>query len=387
MGKSHPHPDNDNRDEAATQRNLCKMGGSLKAEGFGDGRKHCAAQNNKRLFGEYRMIRRNGCLYLGILILPIILAGCGQTAFQIELVPTDRQLEETRIQKDAGLFVFDKIAIVDIDGTISNRRRGGWLRSGENPVSLFIEKLDKAASDRSVKAVILRLDSPGGTVAASDIMYHRLRQFRQQTGKPVIACVLGIGCSGAYYIACGCDGIIAQPSSVVGNIGTVFQTFSVAGTMEKIGVKAVTIKSGDLKDLASPLHDLSDDERKVLEGIIEHHSKQFFEVVRNGRKTIDEQKMAELSDGRVFTAEQALQQGLIDKVGYLDDGIKWAKEMAGVKKSQVVIYHRPSNYIPNVYSSATANAGGTGPLVNLELPDWLDAGGAQFLYLWQPAAE
>jgi protease-4 len=316
-----------------------------------------------------------------------VLAGCGQTAFHIELVSTNKQLEETQIQRDEGLFVSDKIAIIDIDGLLVNRSKGGWLRRGENPVSLLIEKLDKAAADKSVKAVVLRLNSPGGTVAASDIMYHQLRQFRQETGKPVIACVLGIGCSGAYYIACGCDGIIAQPSSVVGNIGTIFQTFSVAGTMEKIGVKAVTIKSGELKDMASPLHDLSDGERKVLEGIIEHHSEQFFEVVQNGRKKIDEQKMAELSDGRVFTAGQAMEQGLIDKVGYLEDGIEWAKEIAGIKKTKVVIYHRSSNYIPNAYSLASANADGIGPLVNLELPDWLNSGGAQFLYLWQPAVE
>ena len=333
------------------------------------------------------MFRRNSCLYLGILILPTVLAGCGQTAFQIELVPTDRQLQETRIQRDAGLFVSDKIAIIDVDGMLANRRKGGWMRSGENPVSLFIEKLDKAAADRSVKAVVLRLNSPGGTVAASDIMYHHLMEFRRQTGKPVIACVLGIGCSGAYYIACGCDGIIAQPTGVVGNIGVIFQTFSVAGTMEKIGVKAVTIKSGELKDMASPLHDLSGEEHDVLEGIIEHLSGQFFEVVRKGRKEIDEQKMAELSDGRIFTAEQALQQGLIDKVGYLDDGIKWAKDIAGVKKTRVVIYHRPSNYKPNAYGLAAAGSDGLGPLVNLELPDWLNAGGAQFLYLWQPAVE
>jgi protease-4 len=316
-----------------------------------------------------------------------MIAGCGQTAFQVELVPTDRQLEETRIQSDAGLFVFDKIAIIDIDGLLFNRRKGGWLRRGENPVSLLVEKLDKAAEDKSVKAVVLRLNSPGGSVAASDIMYHSLMEFRRETGKPVIACILGLGCSGAYYIACGCDGIVAQPSSVVGNIGTIFQTFSVAGTMEKIGVKAVTIKSGELKDMASPLHDLSDEERIVLEGIIEHHSEQFFEVVRKGRKTIDEQKMAELSDGRVFTAGQALEQGLIDKVGYLDDGIKWAKEMAGIKKSRVVIYNRPSSYMPNAYGVAAASSEGISPLVNLELPDWLDAGGAQFLYLWQPAVE
>ena len=333
------------------------------------------------------MFRKYCWLYLGLLIPLITLSGCGQTAFHIELVPTSRQLQETLIQRDAGLFVSDKIAIIDVDGLLANRQKGGWMRSGENPVSLFIEKLDKAAADRSVKAVVLRLNSPGGTVAASDIMYHHLMEFRRQTGKPVIACVLGMGCSGAYYIACGCDGIIAQPSGVVGNIGTVFQTFSVAGTMEKIGVKAVTIKSGELKDMASPLHDLSDEEHDVLEGIIEHLSGQFFEVVRKGRKTIDEKKMADLADGRVFTAQQALQQGLIDKIGYMDDGIKWAKEIAGVKKMRVVIYSRPSNYKPNAYGLATASSDGLGPLVNLELPDWLNAGGAQFLYLWQPAVD
>ena len=333
------------------------------------------------------MSRKHSWLYLAFLIPIITLSGCGQTAFQIELVPTDRQLQETRIQRDAGLFVSDKIAIIDVDGMLANRRKGGWMRSGENPVSLFIEKLDKAAADRSVKAVVLRLNSPGGTVAASDIMHHHLMEFRRQTGKPVIACVLGIGCSGAYYIACGCDGIIAQPTGVVGNIGVIFQTFSVAGTMEKIGVKTVTIKSGELKDLASPLHDLNEKEREVLEGIIEHLSGQFFEAVRKGRKEIDEKKMAELADGRVLTAQQALDQGLIDKIGYMDDGIKWAKEIAGVKKSQVVIYNRPSNYKPNAYGLAAAGSDSIGPLVNLELPDWLNSGGAQFLYLWQPAVE
>jgi len=306
-------------------------------------------------------------LYLGLLISLIITVGCGPTAFQIELVPTHEQLEETQIQRDEGLFVFDKIAIIDIDGLLMNRRKSGLMRMGENPV---------------VKAVVLRLNSPGGTVTASDIMHHSLQEFKRKTGKPVVACVLGLGCSGAYYLACGCDGIMAQPSSVTGSIGTVFQTFSVAGTMQKIGIKSITIKSGELKDLASPLHDLSDEERKVLEGIIEELFQQFLTVVKKGRKTIDEQKLPELADGRVFTAKEALQAGLIDRIGYLADGIDWAKEMASVEKTRVVIYRRPLGYKPNAYGSATSYAGGIGPLVNVELPDWLTSSGPQFLYLW-----
>ncbi len=333
------------------------------------------------------MVRRHIWLHWGLFVSVVALAGCGPAAFQVELVPTSRELEETQVQRDKGLFVFDKIAIIDMDGLMANTARRGFMREGENPVSLFIEKLDKAAADRSVKAVVLRENSPGGTVAASDIMYHSLREFRRKTGKPVIACVLSLGCSGAYYLACGCDGIMAQPSSVTGNIGTVFQTVSVAGTMEKIGVKAVTIKSGELKDLASPLHDLSDEERKVLEGVIKDFSEQFFNVVREGRKSIGEQKLAELADGRVFTAQQALQEGLIDKIGYLGDGIEWAKEMAGVRKAQVVMYHRPLSYTPNAYGVATSAASGLGPLINVELPDWLTSSGPQFLYLWQPGLE
>lgn len=326
-------------------------------------------------------------LYLPLLMSVLILYGCGPAAFQVELVPTSERLEETQIQKDQGLFVSAKIAVIDVDGLLFNRRKSRWLRVGDNPVSLFIEKLDKAAADPRVKAVVLRLNSPGGSVAASDVMYHRLRRFRRETGKPVVACFLDLGCSGAYYLACGCDGIVAQPATVTGNIGTVFQTFSVAGTMDKIGIKAVTIKSGELKDIASPLHDLSPEERRVLEGIIKHFYEQFLKVVQEGRRTIEQQRLRELADGRVFTAGEALQEGLIDRIGYLTDGVTWAKEMAGVDAARIVMYHRPLDYMPNAYGSATSAVGILGPLINVELPDWLTSGQAQFLYLWQPGAK
>ncbi len=333
------------------------------------------------------MAKRYVWFYLALLISLAVLVGCGPTAFQVELVPTRQQLKETEIQRDKGLFVFDKIAVIDIDGLLTNKRKHGWMREGDNPVSLFIEKLDKAAEDRDVKAVVLRINSPGGTVAASDIMYHSLQEFKRETRKPVVACILDLGCSGAYYLACGSDGIVAQPSSVTGSIGTILQTFSVAGTMEKIGVKAVAIKSGELKDLASPLHDLSAKEREVLEGIIGEFFQQFLTVVQEGRKEIGEQKLRDLADGRVFTAKGALQERLIDRIGYPSDGIKWAKEIAGVEKTRVVIYHRPLGYKPNLYGSTMSGDGGVGALVNVELPGWLSANRTQFLYLWQPVVE
>ncbi|MBN2588923.1 MAG: signal peptide peptidase SppA [Sedimentisphaerales bacterium] len=333
------------------------------------------------------MNKKQKWMFVQLFILTLMLSGCNIGAFKIEMISAEKELKESQVQKDSGLFVFDKIAIIDVEGTMENERQGGLLSSGENPVSVFIEKLDKAANDKNVKAVVLRMDSPGGTVVAADIMYHSLQEFKRKTKKPVIVCVTGMACSGGYYLSCASDGIISQPSSVIGNIGTIFQTYSIEGTMNKIGVKTVAIKSGQLKDIGSPLHVLTEPEKEVLQGVIMEMFQQFVSVVRDGRKAIGEQKLQELTDGRVFTAKQALNENLIDKIGYLSEAIAWAKEMANVKKAKVVLYHRPSLYTPNAYSSASASASGLEPLINIDLPDWLSSGGSKFLYLWQPGLE
>jgi len=312
-----------------------------------------------------------------------LVGGCGGSAFVIRAVPGGMQLQEAEIERDKGFFVDAKIAVIEVDGLMMNREKVGLFGGGENPVSMFVEKLEKARKDRSVKAVVLRLNSPGGTVSAADIMYHKLREFKRKSEKPVVACMLDVAASGAYYLACGSDGIVAQPSSITGSIGTIVQTVSFAGTMEKLGIKAVAIKSGKLKDMGSPLHDLSEEERAVLEGIIREFYGQFVEVVDKGRKGLDEEQVRALADGRVFTAGEALEKGLVDRLGYPADAIGWAKELAGVRKARVVMYHRPAGYKPNIYSSATGGADVTA-LINVELPDWLASEGTQFLYLWQP---
>jgi protease-4 len=324
------------------------------------------------------------CFRLALLTVVLFIAGCGTGAFQIQMIPADQELLETLIDRDKGFFVPDKIAVIDVDGIMLNAKQSGWLRNGDNPVSTFLEKLDKAADDDAVKAVVLRLNTPGGSVAAADMMYHSLLQFKEETDKPVIACMLDVAASGGYYLACGTDGIVAQPSCVTGSIGTIMQTFSFAGTMEKIGVTAVAVKSGRMKDIASPLHELSEEERLILQEIIDRFYEQFLGVVRDSRASLDDDKIRKLADGRVFTAAQAHEEGLIDRIGYVDDAIRWAKETAKVKKAKIVMYHRPQETMPNVYGSAMGDAAGMEPLVTIDLPDWLDTGGAKFLYLWQP---
>ena len=315
-----------------------------------------------------------------------MVAGCKPSAILIQPVSSNRGLRERIIQQDAGWFVSDKIAVIDVDGVLMNGRRSGMFGGGENPVSLFVEKLDRAENDIDVKAVVLRLNTPGGTVSASDAMYHALSEFKSKSKKPVVGCMLGTAASGGYYLACGCDRIVAQPSCITGSIGTIMQTVSFAGTMEKLGIKAVAIKSGDLKDLASPMKELRADEKEVLQNIITQFYEQFLTVIRQGRKELKPDKLRKLADGRVFTAKEAMEEGLIDRIGYPKDAIAWAKEMAGVGKSKVVIYQRPIGYKPNVYGSAL-NPIEVGALVNVKLPHWLRAEGPQFLYLWQPGVD
>jgi signal peptide peptidase SppA len=198
------------------------------------------------------------------------------------MIPRNQELVETQLKKDSGWFVTDKIVVIDVDGVMMNKAQDSWMRSGDNPVSTFLEKLDKAAGDEDVKAIVLRINSPGGSVAAADMMYHSLAEFKHKKKVPVVACMMDVAASGGYYLACGSDGIIAQPSCVTGSIGTIMQTFSVAGTMEKIGVEAVAVKSGKMKDIGSPLHDMTDEEKQILQEIIDRFYEQFLTVVFNG---------------------------------------------------------------------------------------------------------
>lgn len=327
------------------------------------------------------MTHRNHSCLLALLVL-VTVVGCTPSGLLIKPVSLQEGLKETVIQRDPGFWVTDKVAVVNVDGVIANAPQGGGLfGSGENPVALFQEKLDRAKNDPDVKAVVLRINSPGGTVAASDVMYHLLGCFKHDTGKPVIASILDLGASGGYYLACGADGIVAQPTSVTGSIGVIFQTVSVAGTMKKIGISAEAIKSGRLKDMASPLTELQPEAREILTGIVMDFYGRFLQVVQDGRTNLTRDQLMPLADGRVFTASQALDQGLIDRIGYPSDAVAWAKELAHVQRAKTVIYHRDMSYTPNIY--ATAQAHQSLSLIDVKLPEWLSAQGPQFLYLWQ----
>lgn len=267
----------------------------------------------------------------------------------------------------------DKILLMDISGIISSKERSSPFQEKTSIVSRVREELKKASADKRIKGIVLRVNSPGGTVTASDIIYREIKQFKKKKKIPVVACMMDVTTSGAYYVALSADAIIAHPTSVTGSIGVIALKFNIRGLLEKIGVEDETIKSADKKDLWSPFRGSTEEERRIIQGIMDNFHEKFIKVIAEGRKELSIEEIRRLADGRIYTAEQAFDLKLIDKVGYLDHAIEIAKKEAGVTKAKVISYHRPSSYKNNIYS-----------MFNVDLGALTENAGLTFMYLWVP---
>ena len=318
-----------------------------------------------------------------LLTLAASLAGCGAgTGFIIKPVPLKDQVVENVVAADPGLLVGDRIAVVDVDGLIMNQRNtGGLLGPRDNPVSLLVEKLDKAQADMRVKALVVRINSPGGGVTASDIIYRRVMEFRQARKVPVIAVIEDVGASGGYYIACSADAIVAHPTSITGSIGVIVQTISLAGSMKMIGIEAKALTSGAYKDMGSPLKPLNEKDQAIIQAMVNEFYQRFVSVVAAGRPKLTPEKVQALADGRVYTGRQALDNGLVDSLGYVSDAIALAKKLSGAARVKVVMYARPWGQKQNVYSQAP-DLPPQMNLINVNMPSLMSLAQPQFLYLW-----
>lgn len=275
----------------------------------------------------------------------------------------------------------DRVAIIDVSGMILNARGSSLLGEGENPVSLFRERLDAAADDPRVKAVVLRINSPGGAVTASDIMYRDVINFRRETHKPVIACMMDVAASGAYYLSMGCDRVYAHPSTVTGSIGVIMSLYNATGLFTKLGVTSDPIKSGPNKDIGNPGRPMTEQERAILQGMVNSFYDQFVQVVVTGRQ-LPEAQVRQLADGRVYTGIDAKKAGLVDEVGYLEDAIQTAKEMACLKDATIIAYDRGDGYRGSIYEALPRIPSEIN--IKLDVPMLGGHGGAAFMYLWEP---
>jgi protease-4 len=328
------------------------------------------------------------------IVLPALAAGCGSPSFLLTPIANTNELREEQLSAGHG-FSPGKVLIIPVEGTLSNSRSEGLLQPTENPMSLFAQQLAKAETDASIKALVLRVNSPGGTVTASDAMYQLLRRFKAKTKIPVIASVQEVGASGAYYVSCAADRIVAQPTSLVGSIGVIFESIQFEGTLQKIGVQTEMVKTGSLKDMGSPFRSLKPRERAVMQAMVEEDFTRFIKIVTDNRP-VKEKPVADLTEyereeyggmysGRVFSGEQARELGLVDDLGLLEDAIGLAKKLANADGAGVIMYLRPYGYGGSIY------AGNNLPppradVMKLQLPggasnEFLPAG---FYYLWRP---
>ncbi len=210
----------------------------------------------------------------------------------------------------------NKIGVVELEGIILSSRS-------------VVQKLERLLESDAISAVVLRIDSPGGGVAASQEIYEAVKEIRE-SGKPVVISMGSVAASGGYYVACGGDSILANPGTTTGSIGVILEVPNFKELLQKIGIKFLVVKSGTFKDTGSPYRDLTRTERNYLQQYIDDAFEQFVDVVVKNRKMSND-KVRSVADGRVFTGKQALELGLVDRLGDYSDAIKLAAQMAGIE--------------------------------------------------------
>ncbi len=323
---------------------------------------------------------RSLCLVTLFLFFPIFLSGCA--IVNVPLFPSEQALQERVVEGKGN----NKILLMDISGFISEEERNTsvGLREGISVVSEVKEALKKAESDDAIRGLILRINSPGGTVTASDIIHHELKLFKEKTGARITACLMDVGASGGYYVATAADEIIAHPTTITGSIGVITLRFNVEGLLSRIGIKEETVKSGDKKDIWSPFRPSTPEERKIMQTIIDSLHQRFIGIVTDGRKSLTRKDVEKLADGRIYTSDQALEAGLIDRVGYLDDAVKRIKQLAGIENASVITYYRPGSYKGSVYSALPKAPPNIINLISINGQGLITPPGVHFMYLWVP---
>jgi protease-4 len=224
--------------------------------------------------------------------------------------------------KSSRLAFGDKIAIVEVKGVIAQS-------------SGIIEELQQYLDDKDVKAIILRIDSPGGGVGPSQEIYREVMKIRPK--KKVVTSMGSVAASGGYYIASASDLIVANPGTITGSIGVIMQFSNFEELLKKIGIKGVVLKSGEHKDIGSPFREMTPEEKKIMQEVLDNVHQQFIQAVADGRK-MDRAKVAEIADGRILTGEQAKNLGLVDQMGNLQDTIEITAKMVGISGKPNVIY-------------------------------------------------
>ena len=312
----------------------------------------------------------------------LFLIGC--EAPKIRLFPsTADPLQEYTLQgKEQG-----KVLVIPLRGMISDAPKRRFIRTRPSMVQEFVSKLRKAEDDPEVKAVLIKIDSPGGSVIASDLIYNEIVAFKKRKQAKVVVAMMGVAASGGYYISLPADLIMAHPTTVTGSVGVLFIRPDVSGLMEKIGVDVNVSKTGKNKDMGSPFRRATEEEKKIAQDIIDQLADRFLDRISEHRK-LGPKKLKEISSARIYLANEALNLGMIDRIGYLGEAVSEAKELAELPPdAKVVVYRRAEYPDDNLYNTSTSRYEGRDlSIISVDLPGSLVPLQTGFYYLWQPGA-
>jgi protease-4 len=294
-----------------------------------------------------------------------------------------KPFQEVILEGDAD----EKVLFLSIDGTISDSPRQGLLRDRQSPVQQIVSRLRRAEKDEAVKAVVLKINSPGGTVTGSDIIYHELAAYKKRAGIKVVAAMMDVAASGGYYVALPADRIVAHPTTITGSIGVLFLRPNIDALIGKIGLTVDVSKSGEQKDMGSPFRKATPDEERLFQDLTDRMGQRFMDLVRRHRD-IDDKDLAAISSARIFMADEAKVLGLVDEVGYVGDAVDAAIALAGLPESARLVVYRSTDIAEDtVYNSPGAGRPADRGLIELGPAAMMDNLMPGFYYLWLPAAD
>lgn len=329
------------------------------------------------------MKKRHRLFIISICMAVFLVAGCGGLKVNIGTESRTEPLKEFTLEgKERG-----KVLIVPIRGFISDMPRKGLLRDRASMIDEVVSQLRKAEKDDEIKAVLLEINSPGGSTTASDILYHEIVAFKERSKTKVVAALMDVAASGGYYVALPADRIVAHPTTITGSVGVIFVVPKVSGLLDKIGVAVEVNKSGKEKDIGSPFRPSTLEEQKILQDLTDSLGKRFLDLVAKHR-SIEQKDLSSVSSARIYLAQEAMDMKLVDSIGYLNDALSEAKTLAGLSKDAKVVVYRRSEYPnDNIYNTSGARYGeGAMPLIDMSLSDVLPGLHPGFYYLWAPGA-
>lgn len=291
---------------------------------------------------------------------------CVPSTITLSLEDPPARLREQVVLRDAQARPGARVLLIHVRGLIADGV-GGF--GGRSQVDELVARLQRAQADPNIRAIVLRINSPGGSVTASQIMHAELRRlndpsdtggrshaFAQRSRVPIVASLGEVAASGGYYIALAADEIVAEPTSVTGSIGVLIAGVNISDGLDRIGVRSSTITSGRNKAMGDPLSPIDPGHTALLQGMVDEFYHQFRTLVQSSRPRIPADRLDQITDGRVVTGRQALDAGLVDSLGSLRDAFDRAKALAGVEHAELVVLHtRPNGFQPRTpYASAEA---------------------------------